>query len=595
LPPEAEAPIRDLVDRVLATVAAAGRAAESNYKTSLSSPAHPATSTSVASTFVIVSALAEGADRMVAEAGRDARFALEVVLPFHRAEYVNDFETPASKTHYQELLGAASAVFELDGNPNDRPRAYEAAGFVMLANIDLLIAIWDGAEAAGIGGTAQIVGRAIADGIPVVWIDVAHPDKMKLSWPTAGEVPPANARPVDTFRTAGQPELAKTIGEILAPPRQPEALESLKRFLTEREQRWNFCPWYPLLLGFYRIRGVSRGDFQLQPALADSEKEWGDYLTTLPEDRSQRPAIKQILLPAFAAPDHLAIYYSHLYRSGYVHNFLFAAIAVALALGGIFAPAPDIKSVLVTVELAVIVAILVTWRIGHVQQWHRRWLDYRRLAECVRQLRIFAPIGSRGSVDRPRHSLDTEEDWVNWYAWSLRRQLPLPDRVVNDEYLKRLRNAVRSAEIKGQINYHERNAARMNKLDHRLHRSAQIVLAATAALCVVFVGLVWFGMLPHVAPEGQEFILHTVTFLTALLPTVGAALGAIHVQGDFKTLAEQSERTGKRLSKIDKMLEKEQPSFALLADRIEKTSDVLMSDLREWQTVFRTRPLSPPA
>jgi hypothetical protein len=46
---------------------------------------------------------------------------------------------------------------------------------------------------------------------------------------------------------------------------------------------------------------------------------------------------------------------------------------------------------------------------------------------------------------------------------------------------------------------------------------------------------------------------------------------------------------------VDKMLADEPVILARLADRVEKTSDVMMSDVLEWQTVFRTRPLSLPA
>ncbi len=95
--------------------------------------------------------------------------------------------------------------------------------------------------------------------------------------------------------------------------------------------------------------------------------------------------------------------------------------------------------------------------------------------------------------------------------------------------------------------------------------------------------------------DTRTIVLGALTFLTALLPTLGGALGGIQAQGDFKTVAEQSARTQQRLSVIDKLLESEQPTFARLTDRIEKTSDVMMSDLLEWQTVFRTRPLAPPA
>ena len=60
-------------------------------------------------------------------------------------------------------------------------------------------------------------------------------------------------------------------------------------------------------------------------------------------------------------------------------------------------------------------------------------------------------------------------------------------------------------------------------------------------------------------------------------------------------MAEQSKRTAKRLAAVDRVLAEEPLEFARLADRVQKTSDIMMADLEEWQTVFRTRPLSLPA
>ena len=80
-----------------------------------------------------------------------------------------------------------------------------------------------------------------------------------------------------------------------------------------------------------------------------------------------------------------------------------------------------------------------------------------------------------------------------------------------------------------------------------------------------------------------------------VMPTLGSALGAIYAQGDFKTVAEQSKRTAARLAVLDKILAEEPLEFARLADRVQKTSDIMMVDLEEWQTVFRARPLSLPA
>ena len=203
LPEESEAPLRALVDRTLAAIAATARRANT------------------ASTLVIVSSLAEGSDRIVAAAGLAAGFALQAVLPFEKAEYERDFETPMSRSEFEELLGRACDVFELDGAADERPRAYEAAGLFMLANIDVLVAIWDGGVAAGIGGTAQIVERAIADGIAVVWIEPSHPNAMQISWPGSGAAPArATAGLKNTFHPADVPTIARAVEDILTSPTQ---------------------------------------------------------------------------------------------------------------------------------------------------------------------------------------------------------------------------------------------------------------------------------------------------------------------------------------------------------------------------------------
>ncbi len=130
---------------------------------------------------IVVSSLAEGADRLVAETGLAAGFILQAVLPLPRNEYARDFATAKSRAAFENLLARASEVIELPGDAGARPRAYEAAGLLMLARIDMLIAIWDGEPAAGTGGTAEIVDRALADGILVVWIEPARPETMQLS------------------------------------------------------------------------------------------------------------------------------------------------------------------------------------------------------------------------------------------------------------------------------------------------------------------------------------------------------------------------------------------------------------------------------
>ena len=361
------------------------------------------------------------------------------------------------------------------------------------------------------------------------------------------------------------------------------------------KRRWNFCPWYPLLLAVFTGRPLGRGDFQLGPALAGSRKEWQSYFNGLPGEKAQRPAIEAILLPAYAAADHLAIFYSYVYRGASVFKFWFAGIAVTLALSGVVVHTPKVKSYAVFLELVVIAAGFCPrgfWADG--VNGIAAGPDYRRLAESFRQIRILVPIGSTGPIDRPARGFRADEqDWVNWYVWSVRRLLPLPNRVVDADYLASLRNVVRSAEIAGQIAYHSNNAQRIEMLDKWMHHCGKILFGLTGVICAFFVIFVWIFKFPNNLHGHNILIL--ITFFTALLPTVGAVLGAIQVQGDFKTVAEQSKRTAQRLEILDDVLSHEPAVLARLSDRIEKTSDVMMADLNEWQMVFRTRPLSLPA
>ena len=129
---------------------------------------------SFAAPFVVYSALAEGADRLVARRACDLLAArLAAILPLPQADYMADFLEDHSKAEFLDLLALASDVVEL---PAVRARtvAYEAAGRYILDHSDLLIAIWDGQPPCGQGGTGQIVAEAQQRQIPLFWIKVAR-------------------------------------------------------------------------------------------------------------------------------------------------------------------------------------------------------------------------------------------------------------------------------------------------------------------------------------------------------------------------------------------------------------------------------------
>jgi hypothetical protein len=127
----------------------------------------------------IASSLAEGADRLVARIVlRRPGARLLAVLPLPPEQYQADFAAAASKRAFDRLLGRAEQVLIAPAAPS-REAAYAGAGRAVLAHSDVLIALWDGLPARGLGGTAELVAEARALAMPLIWIRTDPPFAMR--------------------------------------------------------------------------------------------------------------------------------------------------------------------------------------------------------------------------------------------------------------------------------------------------------------------------------------------------------------------------------------------------------------------------------
>ena len=142
---------------------------------------------------VAISPLAEGSDRLFAQAALDLGYELRAMLPFKSADYETTFGDATTTSIYRTLLAQAARVQELPGSLNDTTAAYESMGHAMVEASDILVTVWDGKPAAGRGGTPEIIEYAIACGRPVIWIDAAlDREVMRLRV----VVPPIEAVPI---------------------------------------------------------------------------------------------------------------------------------------------------------------------------------------------------------------------------------------------------------------------------------------------------------------------------------------------------------------------------------------------------------------
>lgn len=103
---------------------------------------------------VAVTSLAIGADQLFAEIVLQRGGAIEAVIPFDGYEL--KFNEGSPREAYRQFLSRATRVEVLVKKGSDE-KAYYEAGKRVVDLSDMMIAVWDGQPAGGLGGTADIV------------------------------------------------------------------------------------------------------------------------------------------------------------------------------------------------------------------------------------------------------------------------------------------------------------------------------------------------------------------------------------------------------------------------------------------------------
>jgi hypothetical protein len=107
--------------------------------------------------FLAATSLAAGSDQIFAECALATGNQLMVVIPCQGYEL--SFSSPDEVAKYRELLNFAIDTVQLPF-PELSEEAYWSAGRRIVDMADVLIAVWDGRPAGGLGGTADVVDYA---------------------------------------------------------------------------------------------------------------------------------------------------------------------------------------------------------------------------------------------------------------------------------------------------------------------------------------------------------------------------------------------------------------------------------------------------
>jgi len=537
----------------------------------------------------LISSLADGVDALAVRQC-PAGWTSVGLLPCPEDKYVELLRGSAPPERagqaVAEFTAARGRVSQLVFLPQSRPQ--DTSGLsrsrdLLLRQIDILVAVWDGGPPEHAGGTADVVDRATEAGIPVIWIAA---DKSQKPW-AISHIGDANRETPMADATSGpiadivQRELG--VSERRVPPREPwasdadgaDAAARLRDFLSE----------------------------EVPSGSEDVKRAWTPFLAALPEQVGFTKRIREILLPRFAAADTLATIYGHRYRRAYVLAYLFSACAVLAALASFVLVhrehreiVPSLEVWLAALELFFVALIVsIVWR-GQHRRWHDRWLDYRALAETLRHLRFLAPMCQYEKRAYLEAAARPGAGWMLWYFRATMRELGMPTGDLGPDYQRKVLTAIVPEELESQIQYHVCNMKRLRRLHRILHLVGNICFGlALVILMVFFAALFVSGYVPEIVPRLVALAPY-VTAVTAFLPALGAAFAGIRFTGDFEGNAERSAQTGAQLDLLRQRydLALDRLDFDTTAGVVFESARIMAADINGWTSLYSRKHLTLP-
>ena len=535
------------------------------------------------SRFLFVSPLADGADQIAAELALGLGFELQAVLPFEQDRYRASLPDDGARQQFDSLIAKASCVLELPGDTNRPLDAYVMAGRATMAHSDLLIAVWDGLPPRGRGGTGEVVALAIADGTPLVHVPVDDSGTTKVSWSAYDPYVVTRAPDRAVERLCGPELLQKLLTALLAPPPDSRERAFLMLFQRERSREWRLRLEYPLLLALAGVSRLGSKDWRNTHCSAFTRTEWQRYRENCCCDHELTPPLDP-LEDWYDCTDRMATHFAQSYRSGQVFNFVSAAMAILIALSALIVP--QFKAYLATAEFTLIVGILANTTFGKRWQWHRRWLDYRQLAERLRPMRSLKLLAIARPDPPGSETTPIASRWIDWYAAAVWRATGCPVGRLAPSAIQPLARAIACHELWPQIDYHRSSAAQIHRLDHRLERFATAIFTCSLIGCVVL--LIALVVDKHWVEENFNWF----TIASAGLPAIGAAIFGIRYEGDFGGSAVRSETTANTLEQIAVELTQNETELSRAADLLEQAARAMLSDLDEWRLLNQQHNLS---
>ncbi|MEO7654158.1 MAG: DUF4231 domain-containing protein, partial [Sphingomicrobium sp.] len=355
----------------------------------------------------------------------------------------------------------------------------------------------------------------------------------------------------------------------------------IRFYAGERRHSFRARIEYPLLLSVVGVRRIRSGDIAESHCERQIEEEWTQYRAGC-ADAFPVQAELDLLQHAYGWADRLATHFAQTYRSGHIFSFVLGGAAVCLGLSAFVAP--QFKLWFAATEMVIAFTIILNAVVGTRRDWHRRWLDYRQLAERLRPMRSLKLLGIAAPDPPGTRNNPVSRRWIEWYAGAMWRAMGAPAGSIDRQCAARLACSIADHEVEPQVRYHRRNATLVETLDRRLELIATALFAATLVVATAnLVGII-------IGARYVELFGDWFNLIEAGFPALGTAVFGIRFQADFGGDALRSMATAQTLERIDSELRSE-VDLTRAADLAEQAARIMLSDLDEWRLVNQQREL----
>lgn len=534
----------------------------------------------------LISALAEGADRIGASGALEHGYSLTAILPFGVEEYARDFKQQSSKKEYERLLDKAETTLVLPGCRAQEAVAYETAGLTLVDNSDLLLAVWDGGAPAGWGGTIAFIERAARNDLPIIHVDAKGEQEPRILWSGLARFRASGAGIFELPASDLTSALPTVVDEFVRPPKDETENLKLSRYFGETWKPRNWRLELPLLLAFLGLRPLRKTDFRSKEPTALAIDFESHASCRVQERLRQRPsdALSRVAL-AYGWADALGIRYAQVFRGAYTSNFICAALAVLAGVTSLVGTQlfgwPSWP--LAVVEAALLGFIFINTYVGRKADWHSRWRESRAVAERLRAAELLWLVALPLTLSRA-----SEVTWTAWYVLAQMRGLGLAAGALDKARLDAIRRSLITV-VEAQRTYHAHNASVMRGVERRIEGLGYVLIGLAILLAAVNIIVALSG---QNMPVKLDYLL---VGLIAALPALGAATFGIRLIGDFEGVADSSDRTNAILSDLGEALRHDQPDLAVLRSRARSIADVMLGDVSHWLITTETRRLVEPA